>query len=90
MQWLRVTVIVKQTLNWIPLFSIAIGTITVGECLRILEPHQFLHLTNSDNKISSLQVFWGVRHNYLLNNTGLNCMYFNLYIVLHFCITLSY
>ena len=24
----------------------------VGECLRILKPHQFLHLNNSDNKIS--------------------------------------
>ena len=46
----------------------------VGECLRILKPHQFLHLNNSDNKISSLQVFWGVRHNYLLNNIGLNCV----------------
>ena len=24
----------------------------VGEYLRILKPHQFLHLNNSDNKIS--------------------------------------
>ena len=52
MQWLRVTMVVRQTLNWIFPCSILIGTMIVGECLRILKPHQFLHLNNSDNKIS--------------------------------------
>lgn len=89
MQWLRVTVVVRQTLNWIPLCSVPVGTMTVGECLRILEPHQFLHLNNSDNKINfpaGLLGEWDTIISWI-TQVWIVC---TLYIVLYICITLSF